>query len=272
MKKTFKSIASIYLILLFGLFVLQFFFFKEEPFNQIIDDILSTPSLKYLMGTDSLGRDLFWRVAHGGQVSILVGILTTAVSVMIGLIYGSIAGLKEGYLDSLMMRFVDIISSIPSFVTASVLCIGLQYVVVFENVFLKSLVILLISISLTHWMNIARVVRALVLETKHQAFIESAKVLGATSSRIFWKHILPNIRTQVFTLAILQIPTSIMYESYMSFIGLGIQAPFTSWGMLIQDGWKALAVYPHLVMFPALCLFLTVWSVNTLLSEDSRED
>lgn len=240
-------------------------FFPGRATEQNLTRVLEAPSWAHPFGTDSLGRDLLARLLVGTKISLGVGLLGSFVAVAIGLVYGLISGWRGGALDRLMMRATDVLMSVPSFVLVAVFALALQSLLPFEEGLLKSFIGLTLGISLTHWMNVARVVRGLALQTRALPYIEAARALGAGDARILGRHVLPNIRSQILVLLGLQIPANILYESYMSFIGVGIQPPDTSWGLLVQEGWKSLGTSPHLILFPALVLFIAVWSLNSLL-------
>lgn len=235
--------------------------------QQNVENILSPPSHSHWFGTDSLGRDLLARVLSGGRVSLLIGVVCALLAFIIGFFYGALAGWYEGAVDRLLMRFCDIVMAIPSFILVSVLCLSLQNIFYFEDAFVKALVSLCIGISLTHWMNLARVVRGLILELKRKPFVEAAVALGGSRFHILLKHLLPNMKGTLLILIAMQVPSNILYESFMSFIGLGIHPPHTSWGILVKEGWKTLSSFPHLILFPALTLFLTVWSVHIVVDK-----
>lgn len=272
MKKFLFRFAQAYLGLLVVILIAGFFF-RDRVLQQNVDMMLVSSSGNHWFGTDSLGRDVFWRVVQGGQVSVLVGLVSFALSLLIGCLYGGASGWLEGTADRVLMRAVDVLLSIPSFVTVSVLCLGLQMILPVEDLLMRSFISLCCGIAATHWMGLARVTRGLVMETKRRPFIEASRALGATPGRIFVSHILPNIKGRLGVVAVSQIPTLIMYESLMSFIGLGVQPPWTSWGLLLRDGWKNLSAFPHLILFPSLILFLTMWSFNIVfdrMTEDRR--
>lgn len=267
MKRVLRRGAQVYLLALAALLLLGLFW-QQRGLEQNVSEILAGGSARHWLGTDALGRDLFHRLLQGGQISLSIALVTTFLAFLLGVGYGALAGWCEGPVDRTMMRLLDIFMSVPSFVTVSILCLGLQFILPWPDGFLKSFCTLILAISFTHWMGLARVTRGLVMETKRKPFVEAARGLGARPERIFYAHIFPNIRGRLLALAALQIPTHIMYESYMSFIGLGMQPPWTSWGLLLQEGWKTLAAFPHLMLYPSLILFLTVWSLNLVLDQD----
>lgn len=267
MKRILRGIAGVYLSLLVVLLGLAIFW-QEQSFAQDVNAILQSSSKEHWLGTDSLGRDLWLRILQGGQISVSVGLITAFCGFCLGLLYGGVAGWFEGNTDRVLMRGLDIFMAIPSFVLVSVLCLVLQFILPIGDINVRAFVILCVAISLTHWMSIARVARGLVMETKRKPYIEASRALGAQPWRILKDHIFPNIRSRILILGILQIPTNIMYESLMSFIGLGVQPPWTSWGLLVRDGWKTLSAFPHLILYPSLFLFLTVWSFNILFDRE----
>lgn len=272
MRKFLRTSAKVYLLFLFIALTLSFFFWTEAGLELNSDEILQSSSWKHPFGTDSLGRDLGQRLLQGGQVSVAVGLLTTFFAFLIGVTIGTLAGWYEGHVDRFLMRFVDIVISIPGFVLVSILCLFLQNLITIEDIHLRSFFSLVFAISCTHWMGLARVTRGLVMETKRQPYIEAAEALGMRTARILMSHIFPNIRSRIVTLAAMQISTNIMYESFMSFIGLGVRSPWTSWGLLVHEGWKTMSSFPHLILYPSLALFLTVWSLNLTLVNDQARD
>lgn len=226
--------------------------------------VLEEPGWRAPFGTDSLGRDLLSRLALGTKVSLSVGLAGSFLAVFLGALAGTLAAFRGGWADRALMRATDVFLSVPSFALVAVLCAGLQTPWLGPPGLSRDLLGLAIAIGLTHWMNVARVVRGLVLQVKVQPFLEAARALGATETRLLWHHVRPNIMPRLMVLLSLQIPANILYESFMSFIGVGVQAPATSWGLLVQEGWRSLSVYPHLMLFPCLVLFLTIWSMNLI--------
>ena len=265
MKNYFFSAASAFLILLALLLVAGPWLGFPSAYDQNVDAMLASPSAQHWFGTDSLGRDVFARVLLGGRTSLLVGVLCSLLALLFGFLYGAVAGWSEGWTDRVLMRFCDILMALPSFILVSIFCFSLQLLLPGHDAHLKALVSLCVGISATHWMGLARVTRGMVMEIKKRPFVEAAHALGGTQMHIILRHILPNMMGTLLVLVALQVPANILYESFMSFIGLGIQPPDTSWGILVREGWKTLSSFPHMVLFPSLVLFLTVWSLHIVL-------
>ncbi len=265
MKKALLFIASIFLALLGVATLASYIYVPSVGVPQDINSILLGPSAQHIFGTDTLGRDLFTRVLVGGRVSLLIGFVCSFLTFVFGFSYGAIAGWFEGLTDKLFMRACDIFMALPSFILVSVICFSVQVVLPFENPHVVAVLGLCIGISATHWMSLARVTRGMVLEIKRKPFVEAAIALGGTRRHILVRHILPNMISTLLVLIAVQIPTNILYESFMSFIGLGVHPPYTSWGILVREGWKTLSSFPHLILFPSLVLFLTVWSFHIIL-------
>lgn len=271
MKKFTTYTASGFLLLLAALTLGSFAYIPPTGVPQNVEAILQGPSWQHLFGTDTLGRDLFARVIVGGRVSLLIGLVCSMLTFIVGFSYGAVSGWREGLTDKFMMRLCDILIAVPSFILVSVICLSMQAVLPFEDPHTVAILGLCIGISATHWMYIARVSRGMVLEIKRKPFVEAAIALGGTRTHILIRHILPNMISTLLVLIALQLPTNILYESFMSFIGLGVHPPYTSWGILVREGWKTLSSFPHLILFPSLVLFLTVWSFHILL-DNWRED
>lgn len=265
MKKIFFIVAVTFLSCLAILVLFYPLLGLGSGLEQNVEKILISPDSHHWFGTDSLGRDVFARVLLGGRISLLVGLLCSFLSFIIGFTYGAVAGWFEGVTDRILMRFCDILMSIPSFVLVSILCMTLQVALPVEDIFTKALISLCVGISATHWMSLARVTRGMVLEIRRKPFVEAAVSLGGTKMHIMLRHILPNMFGTLLLLIAMQIPTNILYESFMSFVGLGIHPPYTSWGILVREGWKTLSSFPHLILFPSMILFFTVWSFHIVL-------
>jgi oligopeptide transport system permease protein len=212
----------------------------------------TAPSWKHLLGTDILGRDLLARVLYGGCISLAVGIAGTFVSVVIGVLYGAIAGYFGGRLDVVLMRIVDIIYSLPFVV----------FVILVLVVFGQNIILLFMALGAISWLDMARIIRAQVMALKKQEFVEAAVSLGLRKRRIILRHLIPNVLGIVTIYATLIVPSVMLLEAFLSFLGLGVQAPMSSWGTLILDGSKSMEQYPWLLIFPGLCFSLTLFSLN----------
>ncbi len=232
--------------------------------EQNLDSVLVAPSMEFLLGTDGLGRDVLSRLIHGARISMAVGVITALVSLIIGIMVGAISGWMGGWVDSLSMRIVDIMDSIPSLVLLILVKLIFDSIDIFGHSELKVVMGMLIALSLVGWVSLARVVRAQVLQVKQMAYVESAQAMGASSFRIVFRHILPNIMGPIIVLLTFQIPSNILAESFLSFLGLGLQPPFSSWGVLANDGWRSLRSYPHLMISPGVAIFTTMLAFNLL--------
>ena len=220
-------------------------------------------------GTDDSGRDLLARIVWGSRTSILVALAATACSLIIGVIYGALSGLLGGRADNLMMRLVDILYSVPFiFVVIFLITIVNEYRTELEDSYgIDREVIFYIVIGAIYWLTMARVVRGQVLSLKNSEFIEAARVMGASTTRILFAHIVPNVLSIVVVYLTLTIPAVMLFEAFLSFLGLGIEPPKVSWGLLAVDGTSAinpLRIYWWLVVFPALAMGSTLLSLNVL--------
>lgn len=220
--------------------------------------ILETPSRAHPMGTDGLGRDLLTRLLYGARVSMSVGIGTAAIALVIGTTYGLFSGFKGGNLDHFMMRVVDVFYALPDMLIFILLSLF----------FGRNIGGLLVALGLFSWVRFARIARGQALQAKEFLFVECARAMGASQPRVILRHILPNILGPLIVTLTFSVPAAILAESTLSFIGLGINDPYsawgTSWGSLAQDGWRAMRAYPHLLFFPAAAIFLTILAFNTL--------
>lgn len=214
--------------------------------------ILEAPSLRHFFGTDVLGRDLFVRILHGGSMSFAIALLTAFNSLLIGLSLGTIAGYGNKWLDEILSKLIDFIYSLPDLLVLSLVALF----------FSRSTSGIIIGLAFINWMDTARITRIEIQGLKKQEFIESARVLGLNHWQIISKHLLPNIAKPVLTTLSFVIPRAILSESTLSFIGLGLSPPDTSWGTLAGDAWQYLRTDPHLIFFPALMIFITVYAFN----------
>ena len=224
--------------------------FEHMDFNAME----SAPSAIHWFGTDSVGRDLYVRTMRGTSVSLMVALLSTMISLAIGVLWGTLSGYLGGRVDDVMMRVVDILYSLPFILV----------VVLLTVVFGPNLYLLFAALGAIYWLDMARIVRGQTLRLKAAPFISAAKIQGATTLNIIAVHILPNIRSPIIIYGTITIPAIILAESFISFIGLGVQEPQTSLGVLISDGIPTMETSPWLLMFPSVCLILIIWSLNTL--------
>ncbi len=228
--------------------------FVQDPAAQDLALGAMPPSWAHWFGTDDLGRDLFARVLFGGRISMLVGVVGTLVSLVVGVSWGAIAGYFGGRVDEAMMRVVDVLYSLPY------LFLVILLLVFFE----RSLVMLFVALGLVQWLTMARIVRGQVLSLKSRTFVEAARALGASDGAIIVRHLVPNTLGPVIVYTTLTVPAVILQEAFLSFLGLGVQPPGASWGTLVSDGARVLAIFPWLVLFPGLALSLTLLAFNFL--------
>ena len=225
---------------------------------------LQGPSADHPFGTDALGRDLLARLAEGARVSLLVAVGSTAFALAVGVGYGALAGYAGGRTDGLLMRVVDVLYSLPDILLIVLLTEVLEALLSGAPELYRRLLALLIALGLVGWVAVARLVRGLVLQAREEAWVEAARAVGAPGTRVLLRHILPNIAGPILVTAAFRIPAAILAESTISFIGLGIQPPFASWGVLAADGFSALRSYPHLIFFPSLAILLALLGFHFL--------
>jgi oligopeptide transport system permease protein len=225
-----------------------------EESQQNLDAVAQAPSFTHWMGTDLLGRDLLTRILLGGRISLFIGLVATLVAMVIGVAYGLISGMAGGRLDNAMMRFVDVLYGFPF----------MAFVILLTVIFERSLVLLFVAIGAVEWLTTARVVRGQVLSLMNQEFVLAARVSGAGSLRILWRHLVPNVMGQVVIYASLTVPGIMLLEAVLSFLGLGVQPPQSSWGTLIQEGANNMETSPWMLLFPGALFIATLLALNTL--------
>ena len=214
----------------------------------------SPPSAAHWLGTDTLGRDLLTRILYGSRISLAVGFIATAVALLIGVIYGTVAGYMGGRVDAAMMRLVDILYALP-FMT---------FIILLMVVFGRNILLLFLAIGAVEWLTMARIVRGQVQSLRQQEFVEAAVSIGLGPWAIIRRHLIPNTLGPVIVYTTLTIPNVMLLESFLSFLGLGIQPPQSSWGLLISYGVETMEEYPWLLIFPGLALSLTLFALNFL--------
>ena len=218
------------------------------------DRLLSSPTLvdSHWFGTDVNGRDMFARIFYGARISLTIGVLTTLIALIIGVVYGAVAGYFGGRLGAVMMRFVDILYAVPS----------LFLIIILVSTFGNNFVLVFVSIGAVEWLTLARIVRAQTLSVREKDYLESARALGLPSSTILFRYIIPNVIGPVIVYVTLLIPINILVESYLSFLGLGVQEPFTSLGRLVSQGAKEIETGPWLLLVPATFLVIIMFCFN----------
>ncbi len=252
--------------------------FGKDPNAINLTHKFAAPSAEHWFGTDQLGRDLFSRILYGGQISMLVGFVATAVTLIIGISYGALSGFAGGRVDALLMRIVDTLYAIPFLVLVIILKVVIAGVIgefatwtVAEFGWNKEFVFrfaniipLFVAIGALGWLTLARITRAQVMSIKNQEFVEAARSLGLSNRRILFRHVVPNTVGTAIVYATLTIPSFILYEASLSYLGMGVEAPNSSWGILIKEGANFLETQPSLLVIPGLIFSLTLFSLNFL--------
>ena len=221
---------------------------------QNLDLGATPPSAAHWLGTDIFGRDLLTQILYGGRISLAVGFIATAVALVIGVTWGAVAGYVGGRIDSIMMRFVDILYALPFMI----------FIILLMVVFGRNILLLFLAIGAVEWLTMARIMRTQVQSLRQQEFVEAAVSLGLPPSAIIFKHIIPNALGPIIVYTTLTIPSVMLLEAFLSFLGLGIQPPQTSWGLLISYGAETMEEYPWLLIFPGMALTITLFSLNFL--------
>lgn len=227
------------------------------PYGYEEQDLLlgaSGPSIQHWLGTDTFGRDLLTRIIYGGRISIMVGLIATFVALVIGITWGAIAGYAGGRVDAIMMRLVDIMYALPFMI----------FVVLLMVIFGRNLFLMFLAIGAVEWLTMARIVRGQVQSLKQQEFVEAAVSIGLSRWTIIRRHLIPNALGPVIVYTTLTIPSVMLLEAFLSFLGLGIQPPKSSWGLLISYGVETMEEYPWLLIFPGIVFSTTLFALNFL--------
>ncbi len=259
-KKAFNRLVSNKLSLFGGIYillliVLAIFTPLIAPYDYAYQDLdlgPSGPSPEHLLGTDTLGRDLLTRMMYGSRISLMVGFLATMVALVIGVLWGTIAGFAGGRTDAIMMRIVDVLYGIPFIILIILLMV----------IFGRNLVLLFMAIGAVEWLTMSRIVRSQVMSLSQQEFVLSAEAMGVSKKDIISRHLIPNAIGPVIVYATLTVPQIMLLEAFLSFLGLGVQAPMSSWGLLIRDGAVSMEEYWWLLIFPSIAFSLTLFSLN----------
>ncbi len=255
LKKNRMAVGSLILLALIAGLALFAPLVSPHPYDEIYWDRVGAPpdfSNAHWFGTDSNGRDLFVRTLYGARVSLLVGVVATCVSLLIGVTYGAIAGYFGGKADGIMMRVVDVLYSLPF----------MFFVILLVVFFGRNIYLIFAAIGAVEWLTMARIVRGQTLSLKRREFIEAAHAIGVGHFTIIRRHIVPNLLGPVIVYATLTVPQVILIESFLSFLGLGVQEPLTSWGVLISEGAQQMESAPWMLLFPALFLAATLFCFN----------
>lgn len=249
------AVVSMVVLALIALGAILAPWLSPHPFDEVYWDRIGVPpdfANAHWFGTDGNGRDLFVRTLYGARVSMAVGVAATLVSLVIGVVYGATAGFLGGKTDEVMMRLVDILYSLPF----------MFFVIILMVVFGRNIVLVFLAIGAVEWLTMARIVRGQTLSVKRKEFIEAAHACGVSTPRIILRHIIPNVLGPVIVFVTLTVPEVIIIESFLSFLGLGVQEPYTSWGVLISEGAGQMESAPWMLVFPAIFLAVTLFCFN----------
>ena len=261
-KDSFRRLKSNKISIVGGYFVLCLIFISIitpwiAPYDYSFQDLNlgpSSPSTDHWLGTDTLGRDLLTRMLYGSRISLMVGFIATFVALFIGVIWGTVAGFFGGKTDTVMMRIVDVLYGIPFIILIILLMV----------IFGRNLILLFMAIGAVEWLTMARIVRSQVMSISQQEYVMASKAMGVSSLSIIFRHLIPNTLGPVIVYATLTIPQVMLLESFLSFLGLGVQPPMSSWGLLIRDGAVSMEEYWWLLVFPATIFSITLFSLNFL--------
>ena len=252
-----NRMAMISLVILIGITLVSLIGPAISPYaydQQTLDRVFEGPGKDHIFGTDNLGRDLFARTTYGGRISLAVGLLATLVSLVIGVSYGMFSGYTGGRIDAWMMRAVDVLYALPFTI----------FVILLMVIFGRNFLLLFLAIGAVEWLTMARITRAQTMNLKRSEFIEAARALGYSHGRILFRHLLPNLIGPIIVYATLTVPAVMLLEAVLSFLGLGVQAPMSSWGSLIKEGAEKMDAAPWLLFFPGMFFCLSLFALNFL--------
>ena len=252
-----NRMAMISLFILMGIILVSLIGPAISPYaydQQNLDRVFEGPGKDHIFGTDNLGRDLFARTTYGGRISLAVGLLATLVSLVIGVSYGMFSGYTGGRVDAWMMRAVDVLYALPFTI----------FVILLMVMFGRNFLLLFLAIGAVEWLTMARITRAQTMNLKRSEFVEAARALGYSHGRILFRHILPNLIGPIIIYATLTVPAVMLLEAVLSFLGLGVQAPMSSWGSLIKEGAEKMDAAPWLLFFPGMFFCLSLFALNFL--------
>ena len=252
-----NRMAMISLVILIGITLVSLIGPAISPYaydQQNLDRVFEGPGKDHIFGTDNLGRDLFARATYGGRISLAVGLLATLVSLVIGVSYGMFSGYTGGRIDAWMMRAVDVLYALPFTI----------FVILLMVIFGRNFLLLFLAIGAVEWLTMARITRAQTMNLKRSEFIEAARALGYSHGRILFRHLLPNLIGPIIVYATLTVPAVMLLEAVLSFLGLGVQAPMSSWGSLIKEGAEKMDAAPWLLFFPGMFFCLSLFALNFL--------
>ncbi|MBE5994390.1 MAG: ABC transporter permease [Paenibacillaceae bacterium] len=247
LKKNKAAVASLFTLIVIGLLALMAPVFSAYSYKETNYDIIyQVPSITHLFGTDQFGRDLWVRTWMGTRISLLIAFVAAFLDLTVGVVYGAVSALIGGKVDAVMQRFIEILVGIPHLII----------VILLMMIMPAGIWTIVVALSITGWVNMARLVRAEILKLKNQEFVLAARVLGTSTSKIIWKHLIPNTVGVIVINAMFTIPSAIFTEAFLSFIGIGMQEPKASLGVLINNGYQVLRNFPHVLIFPAIVIVL----------------
>ena len=253
-KKNKLAMFALVVLVLVALMAIFVPIFSPYTYSEQTSQYNAAPSSQFWFGTDNLGRDIFVRAWVGSRISLFIGLSAALVNVLIGVVYGSIAGLAGGKVDNLMMRICDVLNAVPYLLIVIMLLVVMK----------QGLVPMIAAMTITGWISMARIVRTEVLSLKNQEYVLAARTLGASTGHLIFRHLVPNAMGIIIVQMTLSVPGAIFTESYLSFLGLGVTPPMSSWGTMASEGAKAILTAPWRLLFPALLISLTIFAFNAV--------